>query len=71
MRQPLQIDVGHDPDADVWVAQSRGIPGLVAEAPTLLALDDRLRQIIPDLVQPSDISVDPSRRWTYLVRKLA
>ena len=70
MRKPLQIDVGHDLDADVWVAQSPGMPGLVGEAPTLLELDDRLRQIVPDLLETRGCSAEPSRRWIYLVRKL-
>ena len=38
-----------DGDANVWVAESDDVPGLVAEAPTPEALLSKLRVLVPEL----------------------
>ncbi len=40
-----------DEEAKVWVATSEDVPGLVAEAETVEALDARLRTLIPELLE--------------------
>jgi hypothetical protein len=40
-----------DADADVFVATSSDVPGLVTEAPTLQELQDRLRVLVPELLE--------------------
>lgn len=40
-----------DPDADVWVAVSDEIPELATEAATLEALAEKLRVMIPELLE--------------------
>ena len=39
-----------DREAEVWVAESQDIQGLVTEAETLDQLTHKLKQIIPDLL---------------------
>ncbi|MGK7954068.1 MAG: DUF1902 domain-containing protein [Crocosphaera sp.] len=40
-----------DADAEVWVAISEDVPGLATEADTLEALTQKLRIIVPELLQ--------------------
>ena len=46
-----QVNAFWDEEAQVWVAESEDIPGLVTEAGSLEALTEKLRQIIPELLQ--------------------
>jgi predicted RNase H-like HicB family nuclease len=50
-QQPHQVNAFWDEDAQVWVAESEDIPGLATEAGSLEALTEKLRQIIPELLQ--------------------
>jgi len=47
--QPVRIRTLWDPEAEVWVAESPDVPGLVTEAETLEALVEKLRALIPEL----------------------
>ena len=38
-----------DDEAKVWVAESNDVPGLVTEAPTPEALQDKIRVLVPEL----------------------
>ena len=40
-----------DADADVWVATSDNIPGLVTESKTFEALLKKLRTLVPELLE--------------------
>ena len=40
-----------DPEAEVWVATSDDVPGLVTESPTIEALTAKLKTLIPDLLE--------------------
>jgi len=40
-----------DPEAGVWVATSDDVPGLATEAPTMEALAEKLRTMIPELLE--------------------
>jgi hypothetical protein len=39
-----------DSEAEVWVAESEDVPGLVTEADTIEALTAKLRKMIPELL---------------------
>ena len=39
-----------DSDAEVWVATSDDVPGLVTEASTIEVLTQKLQEIIPELI---------------------
>lgn len=40
-----------DPEADVWVATSEDVPGLATEASTIESLTEKLRDLIPELLE--------------------
>ena len=52
-RPPGVIVVGatFDPEAEVWVAQSSELPGLVTEADSLEALQEKIPAMIRDLLE--------------------
>ncbi|MHC5599775.1 MAG: DUF1902 domain-containing protein [Nostoc sp.] len=55
----LKVQAFWDKDAEVWVATSENVPGLVTEASTIESLTQKLREIIPELlvlnrIVPSD-----------------
>ena len=47
----LEIHAQWDDEACVWVATSEDVPGLITEAPSISALVERLKAIIPDLME--------------------
>jgi hypothetical protein len=53
-RLAIYVRATWDDDAEVWVATSEDIPGLVTEAANEQELMDKLQMIIPDLVAASD-----------------
>jgi len=44
-----------DPDAEVWVATSDDVPGMATEAPTIEALTEKLRTLIPELLEANQL----------------
>ncbi len=46
-----------DDESKVWVASSKDVPGLITEAATLELLIEKLKIIIPELLQANDIAV--------------
>jgi predicted RNase H-like HicB family nuclease len=57
-RLAIYVRATWDDDAEVWVATSEDIPGLVTEAANEQELMDKLQMIIPDLVAASDEQFD-------------
>lgn len=49
--EPLKINAEWDGDAGVWVATSCDVEGLAIEAGTIDALIDRLKIVIPELME--------------------
>jgi len=49
------VQVIWDPEAGVWVATSDDIPGLATEAPTLESLAEKLRTMIPELLEADQL----------------
>ena len=49
-----------DKEAQVWVAESESVPGLATEAETLEALTQKLRRLVPELLQLNRIIEDTS-----------
>ncbi|MCB1175834.1 MAG: DUF1902 domain-containing protein [Leptospiraceae bacterium] len=47
----LEIHAEWDEDAAVWVATSEDIPGLITEAANIALLVERLKKIIPELME--------------------
>jgi predicted RNase H-like HicB family nuclease len=49
-----------DADAGVWVATSQDVPGLATEAETVEILEQKLKVMIPELLEANSIDLDPS-----------
>ena len=47
-----------DAEAGVWVAESEDVPGLVAEADSLQVLAEKLRTLIPELLELNGVASD-------------
>ena len=45
-----------DDEASVWVAESDDVPGLVTEAETMESLQEKLRELIPELLELSGMA---------------
>ena len=50
------INLTWDSEADVWIAQSDDIPGLVLESGSFDALLERVRYTVPDLIELNEIN---------------
>ena len=44
-----------DPEAGVWVATSEDVPGLATEAPSLESLTEKLRIMVPELLEANEV----------------
>lgn len=44
-----------DPEAKVWVATSDDVPGLATEASTIEALTEKLRVMVPELLEANQL----------------
>ena len=65
-QKPYQVEAFWDWEAQVWVAESEDIPGLVTEADTIEALTAKLRQMIPELLQLNHlITIEPQEAITF------
>ena len=54
----LVIHADWDSDAGCWYATSDDVPGLATGADTIEDLIERLKVIVPDLVELNDVPVD-------------
>ena len=58
-----------DEEAKVWVAESEDVPGLATEAETLDAMLDRLRVMIPELLEANDGTIPDDVPFELLTRQ--
>lgn len=49
------IQADWDPEAGVWVATSDDVPGLATEAETIEALAEKLRTMVPELLEANQL----------------
>jgi hypothetical protein len=54
--QPYTVEAFWDAEAAVWVATSETILGLVTEADTIEALTEKLRNMIPELIELNQLA---------------
>ena len=54
----IVIDSTWDPEANVWVATSEDVPGLVLEAETLDGIIEEARSIVPELLRLNGVADD-------------
>jgi predicted RNase H-like HicB family nuclease len=65
--QTYVIRATWDDEAKVWVAASDDVPGLVAEASSVEKLIEKLRALVPEMLEANGVSAPPA----YQVRLLA
>ena len=68
-KKPLFIRAEWDEEARVWVATSEDVPGLATEAETVEDLIEKLRGLIPELLQANGISLDQEVPFEVLSRR--
>lgn len=51
MKQIIEVHSTWDSEAEVWVATSEDVPGLAIEAETTERLIERLKTVIPELLE--------------------
>ena len=51
MAQSITVSAEWDFEARVWVAESEDVPGLIAEASTPEELEEKLKTLIPELLE--------------------
>jgi predicted RNase H-like HicB family nuclease len=61
-----EIRAQWDSEASVWVAESENVPGLVAEAASPNALVQKLRILIPELLELNGIPTDRTASFHVL-----
>jgi predicted RNase H-like HicB family nuclease len=57
----LHVQADWDPEAEVWVATSDDVSGLATEAETIEALTEKLRTLIPELLEVNMVPSDPEQ----------
>ena len=63
-----EIRAQWDSEAGVWVAESEDVPGLVAEADSPNVLIQKLKTLIPELLELNDIPGDRTASFHILYR---
>lgn len=58
MQQAFNVTIEWDAEASVWYVDDSDVPGLVAEAPTVEAMRDKLSVLVPELVSLNRHKID-------------
>ena len=67
--KPFFVRAEWDDEARVWVATSDDVPGLVTEEATMEGLIEKLKVIIPELLEANGIRVDQEVLFEVLTRR--
>jgi predicted RNase H-like HicB family nuclease len=68
-RKPLFVRAEWDEEAHVWVATSDDVPGLTTEEDTLEALVEKLKIMIPELLDANGIEQEYEVPFEVLTRR--
>ena len=67
--KPYFIHAEWDDEAEVWVATSDDVPGLVAESETIEALVLKLKILVPELLEANGIGASGDVPFELLTRR--
>ena len=67
--KPYFIHAEWDDEAEVWVATSDDVPGLVAESETIEALVLKLKILVPELLEANGIAASGNVPFELLTRR--
>jgi predicted RNase H-like HicB family nuclease len=68
-RKPFFVHAEWDEEAGVWVASSGDVPGLATEADTVEGLVQKLRAMIPELLEANGISLTQEVSFEIMTRR--
>lgn len=69
MDKPYYVHAMWDDEARVWVATSDDVPGLATEAQTTEALIEKLRTLVPELLELNGYAVTHPIPFELLTRR--
>ncbi|MHB9838484.1 DUF1902 domain-containing protein [Paraburkholderia terrae] len=67
----VRVTAFRDVEADVWVAESEDVPGLITEADTLELLIPKLKVLIPELLEANGCEVPHDVPFVLEVKDVA
>jgi predicted RNase H-like HicB family nuclease len=67
--KPFFVRAEWDEEASVWVATSDDIPGLVTEEATMEGLIEKLKILIPELLEANGVHVDQQVPFEVMTRR--
>jgi predicted RNase H-like HicB family nuclease len=59
LSKDIRVEAFWDEEAHVWVASSNDVPGLITEATTMEHLMQKLKIVIPELLQANGLLNEP------------
>lgn len=62
------IEATWDDEAEVWVAESNEVPGLITEADSRIQLSRKLTVLVPELLALNNYPFDPHKDIEFVVR---
>lgn len=71
MSKPYFVRAEWDDESGVWVASSDDVPGLVTEAETLEGLNDKLRTLVPELLEVNGVPTESPVTVELLARRFS
>jgi predicted RNase H-like HicB family nuclease len=67
--KPFFVRGEWDEEASVWVATSDDVPGLVTEEATMEGLIQKLKALIPELLEANGIPIDQEVTFEVMTRR--
>lgn len=67
--KPFFIRADWDEEASVWVATSDDVPGLATEGETVEKLIEKLKIIIPELLEANGLPIDQEVPFEVMTRR--
>jgi len=67
--KPFFIRAEWDHEAEVWVATSDDVPGLVTEEATMEGLITKLRTMIPELLEANNVEIEQEVPFEVMTRR--
>lgn len=68
-KKPLFIRAEWDNEAMVWVATSDDVPGLATEADSMEGLIEKLRVMIPELLEANNVAIENEVPFEVITRR--
>ena len=62
------VEATWDDEAEVWVAESGEVPGLITEADSRVQLSRKLAVLIPELLELNNYPLEPHEDIEFVVR---